>query len=192
MFKKYTIFVSSTDHDSEQESQVITSILSELCEENRKLKDESDNIKDSDIFSKSLASGEDEIEIEFNIYNVGETEFPVDSLSIRMTWNDIFKQIGCELIEGCGLYSIKTSICKIGIKKYFELLNDSEKIEHFKNHQFIKIAEHSIRDILIQFIALDYIKIRQPNDQDLSQENKFILTKTGINTLVYLTAKRKS
>ena len=138
MFKKYTIFFILTDHDSEQESQVITSILSELCEENRKLKDESDNIKDSDIFSKSLASGEDEIEIEFNIYNVGETEFPVDSLSIRMTWNDIFKQIGCELIEGCGLYSIKTSICKIGIKKYFELLNDSEKIEHFKNYKIYK------------------------------------------------------
>lgn len=109
-----------------------------------------------------------------------------------MTWNDILKQIGCELIEGCGLYSIKTSVRKIGIKKYFEFLNNAEKIEHFKNHQFIKIAEHSIRDILIQFIALDYIKIRQPNDQDLSQENTFILTKTGINTLVYLTAKRKS
>jgi len=163
--------------------------ITELYEENRILKSKSEQ----NISLDSLSSGSDSIDVEFYIYNRGETQFEVGSLLIKMTWNDILKQIGPTLIEEHIRFGIEESMCEIGVQKYFELLNDSNKIIDFKANKFIKISNHSIGEILVQFMALNYIAVNHPNhnnDYELSRESTYVLTEHGRNALILLSAKR--
>lgn len=83
MNKKYTVFVSSTYEDLKEECQEVIQALLEMdC-----------------IPLASLSSGEDCIDIVFNIFNRGEFHFETDKLTISMSWNDILRKIGPELIE---------------------------------------------------------------------------------------------
>lgn len=163
--------------------------IAELYEENRILK----NNCEQSIPLESLSSGKNSIDVEFFIYNYSDTRFRVDSLSIKMTWDDILKQIGPMLIEECIRDTIEKSMCEVGIKKYFELLNDHDKITHFKKNQFMDISDNSIGKILVQFMALNYITVNHPNynnDYDWSQKSTYVLTEYGKNALILLSAER--
>ena len=163
--------------------------ITELYEENRVLKSNSER----NIPLESLSSGKDSINVDFNIYNKGETKFEVDNLSIKMSWDDILRQIGPVLIEEHIRFGIEESMCEVGTQKYFERLNDSNKILNFKENQFIKISNHSVGEILVQFMALNYITVNHPNhtnDYELSHESTYVLTELGRNTLIQLAAKR--
>lgn len=163
--------------------------ITELYEENRALKSNGEQ----SIPLESLSSGEDSINVEFNICKKDITRFKIDNLSIKMSWNDILKQIGPKLIEERGRYSIEESLCEIGIQKYLELLNDSNKIQNFKKNQLIQISNHSIGEILVQFMALNYITVHHPNhnnDFEMSEGSCYVLTELGRNVLFHLVAKR--
>lgn len=163
--------------------------ITELYEENRALK--SNNVRS--ISFESLSSGKDSIDVKFAIYNRGETKFEVANFSIKMSWDDILKQIGPVLIEEQIRYEIEEALCEVGIQKHFELLDDPNKILSFKENQFIKVSNHSIDEILVQFLALNYITVQHPNhnnDYDLLNQSTYALTEHGRNALIQLSAKR--
>lgn len=176
-------------HANHVSNEEILVKITELYEENRVLKSNSKQ----NIFLESLSSGKDSINVDFNIYNRGETKFEVDHLSIKMSWDNILRKIGPVLIEECTRFDIEKSMCEVGIQKYFEQLNDSNKILNFKENQFIKISNQSVGDILVQFMALKYIMVNHPNhnnNYELSHESTYVLTELGRNTLIQLAAKR--
>lgn len=141
---------------------------------------------------KALISGDNFISLKFNIFNRGETKYEESSFFVQTTWNNILKQIGPLLIEERIRYTIEEAICEIGINKHIKKLNDKNKILNFKKNQYINISKQSIGEILVQFLALNYIEVKHPNhnnDYSLSTESTYVLTEVGRKKLLELAAK---
>lgn len=161
--------------------------ITQLYEENRELK----NLCEKTPTKKFLIADK-LLNVDFNIYNKGETRFAVDNISILTTWGDLFMQIGPTLIEENIRFTIEELLCDIAIQEHFKKLNN-EKINNFKENQFIKISEHSIGEILVQFLALNYITVNHPNhnnDFELSTSSTYVLTELGRNALIELSTKQ--
>lgn len=163
--------------------------ITKLYEENAELKT---NI-DRNIPIDTLSSGEDCIDVIFQIFNKGATEFETDNLTVSMSWNNILKQIGPRLIEEQTSFEIRQSMSKIGAQKYIGQLNNTSEIQNFKENQFIKISDNSFGVIIVQFMAMNYISVNHPNhnNDQLSQESTYTLTELGRNALIQLSAKSK-
>ncbi|MCQ2425210.1 MAG: DUF4062 domain-containing protein [Lachnospiraceae bacterium] len=165
--------------------------ITELYEENRELRTINEK-KDSAELNYRLASGEAITNVKYDVYNRGAT-YSVDSLSVPMSWNDILKLIGPPLIEETIRYSIEKALLISGRDEYISHLENDERINNFKKNQFMEISEASIGEILVQFIALNYIEVRHPmhnNEFDCSNSSKYVLTETGRAVLIQLSAKR--
>ncbi len=56
-----------------------------------------------------------------------------------------------------------------------------------------EITNHSIGEILVQFMALNYITVNHPNhnnDYELSHESTYVLTEVRRNVLIQIAVKR--
>ncbi len=163
--------------------------ITKLYEENRELK----NSSNPRIQMGTLASGKECIDVDFNVYNSGDFDSAIDSFSVKISWDNILGQIGPTLLGECNRYLIEESLSEVGVRTYSEISDNVNKALEVKRKQFVRISKKSFGEILIQFLALNYITVNHPNHDNeylMSHESTYVLTELGRNVLIQLAAKR--
>lgn len=163
--------------------------ITKLYEENRELK----NSSEPRMQIGTLASGKECIDVDFIVYNRDDYNSVIDRFSVKMSWDNILRQIGPILLEERQRYSIEESLREMGVRTYSEILNNADGALEVERKQFIRISNKSLGEILIQFMALNYITVNHPNHDNeylMSHESTYVLTELGRNVLIQLAAKR--
>lgn len=145
---------------SETVGPEVVSEMSRLSSENARLDGENKQLK-KDLAEKikgessHLAQGEELVDIGF-WFSVDKTGKLNEKGSIRLSWNELFLEVGGELLKSTLEYSIEQRIAQaISNKKNLISLPSAMNIDFYPH-----IEKEYLLKIKIQFIALGYIDVQ--------------------------------
>lgn len=139
--------------------------------------------------AQELARGEDRVTLVYDLCNAKEPECALSSFSVSMSWNYILKSLFIPLLDSATMSILTKAVDSIGRTAYLQFLENGASEDEktfFKEKQLVKISSFSLADIVIQFLALDYIVCEKGNGSWVVYK----LTNTGRDALMQFAHKR--
>lgn len=143
---------------------------------------------------ENLAQGDDKLEIIYHC-SLSNPYLPYNEREVTriqefstLSWDEVFKSIAPHLLTPIKVSSIKTAVSKLVREKHYqEILSKFEELEI----RSFTVSDLSAQMIIVQFVALDFINLKNDKDSNEKIYKTAVLSDAGRNYLMKSSAIKR-